>query len=108
LFRDSGIGPETFHETIISGGESDPLGYLGDTSIEAEFLDGQTNRVVGQFVDDEAGRKFVVDTSGGLGQAIDAGVSSYAHAYSTWGYARQAYYWARRFRNALDRLHGMG
>jgi len=91
------------------GGESDPLGYLGDTSIEAEFLDGQTNRVVGQFVDNQAGRKFVVDTSGGLGGAIDTGVGNYLHAYSTWGYAKQAFdYWAKRFRSALDRLGGMG
>lgn len=90
----------------VEGGETDPLGYLGNTGIEAAFLDGQTNQVIAQFVDHRAGQKVVVDTSEGLSSAIDTGVSSYTDAFLTWGYAKQAFdFWAKRLRNTLDRLH---
>ena len=90
----------------VEGGETDPLGYLGNTGIEVAFLDGQSNQVVAQFVDHRAGQKVVIDTSGGLSGAIGTGVSSYTDAFLTWGYAKQAFdAWAKRLRNTLDRLH---
>jgi len=90
-------------------GNKDPLGYLGDTGIEAAFLDGQTNQVVAQFVDDRAGQKVVLDASGGVSGAVSTGVSNYADSFKTWGYAKEAFdHWAVRLRNALDRLRQRG
>lgn len=95
-----------FASGAAQGREAGSPAYVGDTGIEAEFLDSQTTRVVGQYVDDEVGKKYVVDTSKGIGEAIGTGVSQYSKAYTTWGYAKQAFdTWAKRFRERFDQLH---
>lgn len=90
-----------------SGGPVGSAPYLGRTGIAAQFIDSQTNRVIAEYADTQVGRKYVVDTSQGVGGAITTGFSDYAKAYSTWAYARQAFDgWARQFRARLDQAHG--
>lgn len=90
-----------------SGGPVGSAPYLGRTGIAAQFIDGQTGRVIAEYADTQVGRKYVVDTSKGLGSAITTGVSDYAKAYSTWAYAQQAFDgWAQQFRARLDQAHG--
>lgn len=90
-----------------AGGPVGSAPYLGRTGIAAQFIDGQTNRVIAEFADTQVGRKYVVDTSKGVGSAITTGVSDYAKAYSTWAYAQQAFDgWAQQFRARLDQAHG--
>jgi hypothetical protein len=63
--------------------------------------------VIAEYADTQVGRKYVVDTSKGVGSAITTGFSDYAKAYSTWAYARQAFDgWAQQFRARLDQIHG--
>ncbi len=60
-----------------------------------------------EYADTQVGRKYVVDTSKGVGNAINTGVSDYARAYSTWAYAQQTFDgWAQQFRARLDQAHG--
>jgi hypothetical protein len=81
--------------------------YLGRTGIAAQFIDSKTSRVIAEYVDTQVGRKYVVDTSKGVGNAITTGFSDYAKAYSTWAYAQQAFDgWAQQFRTRLDQAHG--
>ena len=90
-----------------AGGPVGSAPYLGRTGIAAQFIDSQTNRVIAEFADTQVGRKYVVDTSKGVGSAITTGFSDYAKAYSTWAYARQAFDgWAQQFRARLDQIHG--
>ena len=90
-----------------AGGPVGSAPYLGRTGIAAQFIDGQTGRVIAEYADTQVGRKYVVDTSKGVGSAITTGVSDYAKAYSTWAYAKQAFDgWARQFRARLDQAHG--
>ena len=90
-----------------AGGPVGSAPYLGRTGIAAQFIDSQTNRVIAEYADTQVGRKYVVDTSKGVGSAITTGVSDYAKAYSTWAYARQAFDgWAQQFRARLDQIHG--
>jgi hypothetical protein len=82
--------------------------YLGQTAIEAEFLDSQTNQVLAAYVDREFGKKYDIDLSQGAGSAIEKGVSSYTKAYSTWAYAQAAFdAWAALLRTRLDEAHGL-
>ncbi|MGB5063460.1 MAG: DUF3313 domain-containing protein [Candidatus Competibacter sp.] len=90
-----------------AGGPVGSAPYLGRTGIAAQFIDSKTNRVVAEYADTRVGRKYVVDTSQGVGNAISTGFSDYAKAYSTWAYARQAFEgWAQQFRARLDQIHG--
>ena len=90
-----------------AGGPVGSAPYLGRTGIAAQFIDSQTSRVIAEYADTRVGRKYVVDTSKGVGNAISTGFSDYAKAYSTWAYAQQAFDgWAQQFRARLDQAHG--
>lgn len=90
-----------------SGGPVGSAPYLGRTGIAAQFIDSRTSRVIAEYADTRVGRKYVVDTSKGVGNAITTGFSDYAKAYSTWAYAEQAFDgWARLLRARLDQAHG--
>jgi hypothetical protein len=81
--------------------------YLGQTAIEAEFLDSRTSAVLAAYVDRQVGKKFDIDLSQGTAPAVQKGVSSYTKAYSTWAYAEAAFdYWADLLRKRLDEAHG--
>jgi len=90
-----------------AGGPVGSAPYLGRTGIAAQFIDGQTGQVIAEYADTQVGRKYVVDTSKGVGNAITTGFSDYAKAYSTWAYAKQAFDgWAQLLRARLDQAHG--
>jgi hypothetical protein len=83
------------------------VSYLGQTAIEAEFLDSRTNQVLAAYVDRQVGKKYDIDLSQGVGTAVEKGVSSYTKAYSTWAYAEAAFdHWAGLLRKRLDEAHG--
>lgn len=90
-----------------AGGPAGSAPYLGRTGIAVQFIDSQTSRVIAEYADTQVGRKYVVDTAKGVGNAITIGFSDYAKAYSTWAYAQQAFDgWAQQFRVRLDQAHG--
>ena len=90
-----------------SGGPVGSAPYLGRTGIAVQLFNSQTNQVIAEYADTEVGRKYVVDTSQGIGNAISTGVSDYTKAYSTWAYAQQAFEgWAQLLRKRLDQAHG--
>lgn len=81
--------------------------YLGQTAIEAEFLDSRSQTVLAAYVDRQVGKKIDIDLSQGAAPAVQKGVSSYTKAYSTWAYAEAAFdYWAGLLRKRLDEAHG--
>ena len=89
-----------------AGGPVGSAPYLGRTGIAAQFIDSQTSRVIAEYADTQVGRKYVVDTSKGVGNAITTGISDYTKAYSTWAYAQQAFDgWAQQLRARLDQAH---
>jgi hypothetical protein len=90
-----------------SGGPVGSAPYLGRTGIAAELIDSQTNQIVAEYADTQVGRKYVVNTSKGMVNAVTTGFTDYAEAFTTWDYANQAFaQWAQQFRRRLDELHG--
>ena len=90
-----------------AGGPAGSAPYLGRTGIAVQFIDSQTNRVIAEYADTQVGRKYVVDTSQGVGGAVSTGLSEYTKSFSTWAYAQQAFDgWAQQFRAYLDKVHG--
>ena len=77
------------------------LSHLGQTAIEAEFLDSQTHQVLAAFMDRNVGRKF------NFSQGVSGAINSYGNAFNTWAYARAAFdAWAQLLRQRLDEAHG--
>ncbi|MCG6860258.1 MAG: hypothetical protein LJE70_03100 [Chromatiaceae bacterium] len=63
--------------------------------------------MVAEYAENEVGRKYVIDTSQGVPNAVTTGVDDYVDSFSTWAYARQAFDgWAAGFRKWLDGVHG--
>jgi hypothetical protein len=92
---------------VASGGGAGSAPYLGDAAIEVEFRDSRNNELLATYVDKRVGKKYDVDLNPGIGEAVSKGVDSYSKAYSTWGYAQQAFdYWAQKLRRRLDEAHG--
>jgi hypothetical protein len=76
------------------------VSYLGETAIEAEFLDSQTHQVLAAYQDRDIGKKY------NLSQGVESAASSYTKAYSTWAYAQAAFdAWAQLLRQRLDEAH---
>jgi len=93
---------------MAAGGGTGSTPYLGDAAIEAEFRDSRSNELLAAYVDKRVGKKYDVDMKGGVGAAVSQGVDSYTKAYSTWGYAEQAFdYWAQKLRRRLDEARGL-
>jgi len=63
---------------------------VGQASMEAEFLDSQTNERLGAAIDTKAGEKYKV-----------------VKGMDKWGHAKDAFnFWAKRLRTWLDEVHG--
>jgi hypothetical protein len=81
--------------------------YLGDTAVEIEVLDSETNEQLGAYVERKLPKKFDLDTSEGTGGAVKKAADSYFDSYSDWGHTKNAFdYWAKGFRMKLDELCG--
>ena len=88
--------------SAASGGPQGSAPYLGRTGIAVEFIDGGSSAVVGEFADENFGRKLVLDTSD-ASKAVSATIDGYSKSFSTWAYAQQAFDgWAQLFRQRLD------
>jgi hypothetical protein len=88
--------------SAASGGPQGSAPYLGRTGIAVEFIDGGTNAIVGQYADENFGRKFVID-SGDASKTVSRSIDGYSKSFSTWAYAQQAFdNWAMLFRQRLD------
>jgi hypothetical protein len=63
---------------------------VGQASMEAEFIDSQTNERLGAAIDTKAGEKYKV-----------------VKGMDKWGHAKDAFnFWAKRLRTWLDEVHG--
>ncbi len=81
--------------------------YVGETVIEAEFLDSPTNGQLAAYVERYIPKKYEVDLNKGVVGAVTKGVGQYAKAYTTWQYTKEAFdYWAAKLRQKLDEAHG--
>jgi hypothetical protein len=64
--------------------------FVGESSMEAEFLDSQTNERVAAAIDRKAAGKYQI-----------------VKGMSKWGHAEDAFnFWAKRLRKKLDEIHG--
>jgi Protein of unknown function (DUF3313) len=80
--------------------------FLGRTGIVAQFFDGQTNQLIGEYADTQFGKQYVVNLSKGATAAAETGWDQYWKGLKSWGYAQEAFTgWAQAFRRYLDKVH---
>lgn len=87
----------------MASGQTGHPPYLGEASMEAEFLNSETQEMVAAYFEQRLGKKFDVHLEEGASNAVSKGITSYTNAYSEWGYVKQAFdYWAHKLRVRLD------
>ena len=79
--------------------------FLGRTGIVAQFFDGKTNELIGEYADTQFGKQYVINLSKGATVAAETGRDQYWKGLKSWDYAQEAFTgWARDFRQYLDRV----
>lgn len=92
----------TVAEAAITGvatGTPGKAPYMGGVSVEAQFVDAQTNDVVVELQDKRAGNRLSVE--GG----VEGLATSYVSGLTLWGYVKQSFdYWAKWIRARTEAL----
>ena len=82
--------------------------YLGETGIEIQFVDSVSGEVLGEFSDNQIGKKYDLDTSKGVSDATQKWVAGYMDSFSTWSYAKRSFErWAELLKGRFDELRGI-
>ena len=85
----SSVLPIGFTISIVKKGVTGTHMSVGEASLEAEFLDSQTNERIAIVIDKRSGPKYKV-----------------FKGMKKWGHAKDAFdYWAKRLRKFLDEAH---
>lgn len=91
-----------------SGRPAGSTPYLGETGIEAQFLDGGSGQVIAEFADNRIGKKYDIDMSKSASGTTKQWVNGYMDSFTTWSYAKQAFdQWAGLFKQRFDELRGI-
>ena len=97
-----------FAADTITQGEIGGALYLGETAVEVEFLDSETNRQIAAYIEKKLPSKNNIDISKGVKSAVKTYSDSYIDAYSEWGFTMAAFdFWAKLLRQRLDELSGV-
>jgi hypothetical protein len=82
--------------------------YLGQTGIEAQFIDGGSKKVIAEFSDLQIGRKYGAARVKSAPDLAQKWATGYLDSFTTWGYAKEAFkMWASFFRERFDELRGI-
>jgi hypothetical protein len=85
----------------VAQGEPGSTPFVGQTTVEMEALDSQTNAQVAAYIERHVGKKYAWD------EGISVGLANYMKAFSTWAYTEEAFdRWAGLLRNELDAEQG--
>jgi hypothetical protein len=76
---------------VATGRPAGSTPYLGETGLEAKFLDGVTGKVLAECADNEIGRKYAADVSSGASGAATNWVNGYLDSFTSWSYAKLAF-----------------
>lgn len=106
------LTPYAFVAEAASGPASGrPAGstpYLGESSVEIQFLDGESKQVIAEFSGTKVGKKYDVDTSKGVVGGTSKYIDSYTDSFTAWNYAKKAFdEWSALFRKRFDELRGI-
>ena len=65
--------------------------YLGETSMEMQFLDGASGDVLAECRDTQIGRKYAAEVNSGADGAATTWANGYLSSFQAWSYAKNAF-----------------
>ena len=79
--------------------------YLGETSMEMQFLDGASGDVLAECRDTQIGRKYAAEVNSGADGAATTWANGYLSSFQAWSYAKNAFdKWALLVAKRLGQL----
>jgi hypothetical protein len=93
---------------VATGRPAGSTPYLGETSIELQFVDGLSKKVLAECRDTEIGRKYAADLNAGASGAATTWASGYLTSFQQWEYAKDAFNkWATVLSVRVAKLRGV-
>jgi hypothetical protein len=91
---------------VATGRPAGSTPYLGETGMEMQLRNGNTDRILGECRDTEIGRKYAADANGSAEGAAQTWASGYLGSFEKWSYAKDAFdKWAALTAQHLAALH---
>ena len=79
--------------------------YLGETSMEMQFLDGASSAVLAECRDTQIGRKYAAEVNSGANGAATTWANGYLNSFQSWSYAKNAFdKWSLLVAQRLEQL----
>ena len=92
---------------VATGRPAGSTPYLGETSMEMQFLDGASGKVVAECRDTQVGRKYAAEVNSGADGAASTCANGYLNSFQAWSYAKNAFdKWALLVAQRLGQLRG--
>lgn len=92
---------------VATGRPAGSTPYLGETSMEMQFVDGASGAILAECRDTEIGRKYAAELDAGAAGAAQTWASGYVNSFQSWAYAKNAFdKWAALTAERLAALRG--
>jgi len=79
--------------------------YLGETSMEMQFLDGASGSVLAECRDTQIGRKYAAEVDSGADGAAKTWANGYLNSFQSWSYAKNAFdKWSMQVAQRMGKL----
>lgn len=68
---------------VATGRPAGSTPYLGETGIEAQFIDGNSGEIVADYTDTQVGHKYIVELEEGVADAATKWADGYFSPFTT-------------------------
>lgn len=93
---------------VATGRPAGSTPYLGETSMEIQFVDGGSGGILGECRDTQIGRKYAADLNASTVGAAQTWASGYVNSFQSWSYAKNAFdKWSGLIAKRFGELRGM-
>jgi hypothetical protein len=94
---------------VATGRPAGSTPYLGQTSMEIQFVDGGSGSILGECRDTQIGRKYAADLNANTVGAAQTWASGYINSFQSWSYAKNAFdKWSALIALRFGELRGTG
>lgn len=93
---------------VATGRPAGSTPYMGETSIELQFVDGTSKKILAECRDTEIGRKYAADMNQGASGAAQTWANGYLTSFQQWAYAKDAFdKWSIVLNTRIAKLRGV-
>jgi hypothetical protein len=94
---------------VATGRPAGSTPYLGQTSMEIQFVDGGSGSILGECRDTQIGRKYAADLNASTVGVAQTWANGYINSFQSWSYAKNAFdKWSALIAQRFGELRGTG